>query len=96
MLHQVCETAIGWQEVEIRSGSDPDVMYIVTLPPWDRVPDQCSCSCPSYQHRGHCRHQREAFEVICGWSAKGGKAQTSQQVMARVCPDCGGPTKLVI
>lgn len=96
MLFQECESLHGWLEVEVPS-SDPEAApYLVLLPPWDRVAEECSCSCQSYEFRGHCRHQVEALNSVCSWEEKTSDTkQTFEQTAMQVCPDCGGPTRVV-
>ena len=89
---QECETNFGFQEVEVRSHSDPKMFYKVLFSPWDRDDDpEPSCECKSYEFRGWCTHQVEAQEQICRWSSLDGVKQTENGV----CPLCGGPTRAV-
>jgi hypothetical protein len=93
---QECEVNTGFQEVKVPSSTDPSAYYLVTLPPWDRTEEEAVCECESYQFRGRCRHQREALALVCNWTELDGQPQTSQQRAERVCPECGGPTQIVV
>lgn len=95
-LIQECAKNGEFQEVEILSATDPGIYYLVTVAPWDTSAAELVCECFSYEHRGYCRHQREAFAQICRWSELDGKAQTAEQAAKRLCPECGGPTQAVV
>lgn len=95
-LIQECKSSDGIHEVEIPSASDPDVLYLVLINPWDRNASEVVCECPSYIHRGYCHHQAEAFATVCRWVSTSGKAQTAEQAAKKICPECGGPTRIVI
>ncbi len=95
MFVQECKQLGGWQEVEVPSSSDPKVSYTVTLPPWERNEEEISCNCPSYEFRGHCRHQLEALNTLCHWSSLDGKEQNKKQKDGHICPECGGLTQTV-
>lgn len=87
-----CDSNFGFQEVKVRSHSDPKTFYNVLFTPWDRDdPDQASCECISYRFRGWCTHQIEAYQEICRWSSLDGVEQKEPGV----CPMCGGPTRAV-
>ncbi len=98
IVFQECQSATGWQEVEVPSSDPAKQPYILTIPPWDRGDtSQVSCSCPSYLNRGWCRHQREAYSYVCGWSGyESVLEQTNEQMLKKVCPECGGPTRVVV
>ena len=93
---QECSMLGGWQEVAVPSATDESAYYLVTLPPWDRNEAEAVCKCPGYEFRGRCRHQREALEQICNWSELDSQPQTTDQQRDRICPECGGPTKVVV
>lgn len=86
----------GWQEVAVPSSTDKDVKYVVSLPPWERTEDEIVCECPSYEFRGKCRHQREALNLVCNWSALDGKPQLAVEKKKMICPECGGRTQVVV
>jgi len=92
---QECKTLTEWQEVMVAS-SQGDKEYLVLLPPWDRTEKEAVCECQSYEYRGKCRHQREALSMICSWSELDGKKQTPDERKGHLCPDCGGPTNMVV
>lgn len=96
LLIQECAQNQGWQEIQVPSASDPEVYYLVTVPPWDRTEDEAVCECYGYEYRGRCRHQREALSMICNWSSLDSEKQTADQEKRRICPECGGPTKVVL
>lgn len=91
---QECAKNGGFQEVEVAS-SDGETIYLVSLPPWDRVEKEVVCECPGYEFRGRCRHQREALALVCNWSELDGEPQSAGQVREHVCPECGGRTRTV-
>lgn len=93
---QECSSLSEWQEIEIESSSDPDLYYVVTLPPWDRTESEAVCECPSFEYRGRCRHQHEAMSMVCQWTELDGQSQTPEQKTNHVCPDCGGKTKTIV
>lgn len=93
---QECSSLSEWQEIEIESSSDPDLYYVVTLPPWDRTESEAVCECPSFEYRGRCRHQYEAMSMVCQWTELDGQSQTPEQKTNHVCPDCGGKTKTIV
>lgn len=86
-----CRTLEGWFPLEIQSGSDPDVNYVVHVNPWGRS-EKNICECKSYLYRGRCKHQKIAHQQICGWNeVEGPEEATPEQRAARECPRCGGP-----
>ena len=91
---QECATNLTWQEVEIPSATSRGKVYSVSIPPWGGTED-VTCDCPSYVHRGYCRHTRSALEKICNWSTESHVPQTEEQRKNRICPRCGGATVLV-
>lgn len=92
---QECVKNGGFQEVEVPS-SDGETVYVVLLPPWDRVEGEIICECMSYVHRGRCRHQREALSMVCNWTELDGRPQTAEQKSKHVCPECGGKTQTIV
>jgi hypothetical protein len=92
---QECGSSQMWQEIEIPSASEKDKTYTVYLPPWNRSLSEVICSCPSYEFRGRCRHQREALSRVCSWSESSGKKQSKEQKENHICPECGSATVLV-
>ena len=94
-LLQECLKNGGYQEVEVPSSNGEDV-YIVTLPPWDRLESEVVCECPSYEFRGKCRHQREALAMVCNWSELDGRPQSAEQRATHTCPECGGKTQTIV
>ena len=55
MIVQECASNLDWQEVEVKSASTAGKTYTVSIPPWGGS-DDVTCECPSYVHRGRCRH----------------------------------------
>ena len=97
-VFQECISSVGWQEVEVPSSDPAKPPYLITIPPWDRGnPDEISCSCPGYEFRGYCRHQREAWQYVCNWSEiDSALQQTEEQRKKRICPECEGKTHIVV
>lgn len=95
-LIQECAKNGEFQEIAITSATDPEIYYLVTVAPWDTKADEIVCECFSYEHRGYCRHQREAFTQICRWTELDGKRQTAEQAAKKICPECGGATRMVV
>ena len=92
---QECASSLEWQDVRIRSASDPKKHYSVSIPPWGGTED-VTCDCPGYTYRGTCRHLAAALAKICNWSSAGaGPPQTEEQRLEQVCPRCGRETVLV-
>jgi hypothetical protein len=89
-----CATNLDWQEVEVTSASTPGKTYTVSIPPWGGDED-VTCDCPSFVHRGYCRHKATALARICNWSSKDPVPQTEEQRRNKICPRCGAPTVLV-
>lgn len=93
---QECRQLDGWQEIEVPSSTSEVIYYLVTLPPWDRTEEEAVCECPGYEFRGRCRHQREALAMVCNWSELDSVAQTDDERMRQICPECKGPTQVVV
>ena len=91
---QECESNLEWQEVEVRSSTDPKKTYSVSIPPWEGTED-ITCDCPSWTYRGYCRHTREAMRKICNWTSNDPVPQSEEQRRNHVCPRCGRNTVLV-
>jgi len=90
VVHQ-CQTTIGWQAVPVRS-SDGSRTYTVHVNPWKNV-DENLCECKAYMYHGKCRHQKLAFDKVCGWHGiVGPEQQTHDQRKIGICPRCLGPT----
>jgi hypothetical protein len=90
---QQCETAEGWTTVDVPSHTDRDRVYTVVIQDPDDL-DGVLCECEGYIHRGQCRHQQEALELLCAWK-EGDSPQTDEQRKNRECPRCGRPTDWV-
>jgi hypothetical protein len=97
MVYQECSTAGGWIDIEVPSNSDPEKIYTITFSPWKRQGGGV-CECPGFLHRGHCSHLDIALKKICGWAEinEGCPPQTDHQRRNRICPGCGGSTKVVV
>src|SRR4051795_207871 len=85
-----CASLQGWYPVHIESSSDPDTSYTVHVNPWANRSEQHVCECKSYHFRGHCKHQKTAHEMHCGWNeAEGPEAPVLENgVIQKVCPRC--------
>jgi len=95
--YQVCRSTEGWQPIEVPSSSS-DKTYIVLVNPWGEMSANI-CSCESYTFRGHCRHQGEAQDKLCGWNSKESKELKiiySKDAIFTSCPKCGGSIKTEI
>lgn len=94
VINQKCISAEPWFKIYIPSATDSQKIYKVLVPwPDDDVKD-LTCECMSFIHRGHCRHQDEAFENLCRWmSTEGPEIQTLHQRKNHICPRCGSTTK---
>ena len=53
-----------------------------------RVQCDYTCTCPGFQHHGHCKHIEVAKPGHCGWNAAFDPGLTPE---GDGCPDCGGP-----
>lgn len=83
----------GPMSVPVHSNSNPRLIYDVLITD-SEDPTTAICACPGYEYRGYCRHQREAFEKICGWTdLTGPEVQTPEQHANQVCPRCGDDTR---
>jgi hypothetical protein len=90
---QHCVSAEPWFELTIGSHSHPDVEYRVKVAWPDDTMDELICECESYLYRGRCRHQQEAFAILCRWhQLEGPETQTVEQLKNRICPRCGDET----
>ena len=98
VVFQECLSATGWQEIEVLSSDKTKAPYVVTIPPWDRGElTEVTCSCPSFLHRGWCRHQGAALKALCRWSElESSLEQSQEQRVKRICPECGGRTHIVV
>lgn len=76
---------------DIESHTDPDIIYeVIILDNSD--PDEAICECESYEFRGYCRHQQEAFDLLCDWETNATEHQTPAQRRHHICPRCGSRT----
>jgi hypothetical protein len=81
----------------IASASEDDKEYRVLVPWPDDKAEDLTCECMSFVHRGHCRHQQEAFDLLCRWtSVDGPEEQTNTQSRHQECPRCGEQTILQV
>lgn len=89
---QACRTTEGWIPIRMPSATSDDT-YTIMVCPWG-LPRENICECAGYHYRGECRHQAEAMDRVCGWTAQqiGEYNQTEAQSKSKVCPRCGGPT----
>lgn len=94
-LRQVhrCVSHQPYSVFEVPSQSAKNVFYEVhSIFPED-PPEDYVCTCQGFCYRGHCAHQRMAFEDRCLWHGlKGPEQQTHEQERDCVCPRCGGST----
>jgi hypothetical protein len=92
---QECLTCLEWQEIEVPSSdTSSNRTYTVSVPPWDE--GDTTCECPSFTHRGWCRHTAVGLRKLCRWSSFASDVpQTDEQANGHICPRCGGPTVLV-
>lgn len=72
--------------VQVQSNSDPEKTYTVEF----TDPGDVKCECPSFTHRGHCRHV-SVEETECGWRSD---RSLVKQKDPNVCPLCGSETEL--
>lgn len=92
---QQCLNSGEWTSYPVRSSSDPSRVYnvLITDP---LVPDEAICECESFVFRGHCKHQRIALAMVCGWHEGSAEIQTDDQRKNKVCPRCAGDTEWVM
>jgi hypothetical protein len=83
-------------EIEVPSRTDEDKWYrVLVQDPVDI--EEVICECRGYEVRGHCSHQKDALDAVCGWKEREGpEKQTNQQRRDKVCPRCLGPTKWIV
>lgn len=92
--YQACRTSDGWWPIEVPS-SKGDSRYVVLVCPWGNAVENI-CECAGYTYRGHCRHQTDAMDALCGWTELQEPkkfTQTEEQRKHKVCPRCGGHTQ---
>ena len=91
---QICQSNRAWHEIPVQSHSS-DHTYVVSIPPWGE--DDAICDCTGFHFRDHCSHVDAAFELLCRWEEGCSEVQqTTKQQMKRICPNCGGPTDIVV
>src|SRR5947207_11630292 len=93
---QHCASLEPWLELWIPSNTTPGKKYRCLIPypedTWDS--EEVICECPGFLYRGRCRHQAEAYAMLCRWTErKGPEIQTPEQERDRICPRCLGPTE---
>jgi hypothetical protein len=91
---QECSSNLDWQEVEVKSASSPGKVYKVSIPPWKDGEEDITCDCPSFVHRGYCRHLQAALGKVCNWASTDPIPQTEEQRRNQICPRCGAKTVL--
>jgi|ERR1017187_9968474 hypothetical protein len=90
---QHCVSAEPWFEISIGSHTTPGVEYRVKVAWPDDTQDELICECESFLYRGRCRHQQEAFGILCRWhQLEGPEEQTPAQAREHICPRCGDET----
>ncbi len=97
---QQCRSVDGWVPIRVGSSSQEGLHYTVLVNPWGETESNI-CQCIGYTHHGHCRHQEEASDRICGWRAVIDGRWTSDQQsdsenISRTCPWCHGPTMIIM
>jgi hypothetical protein len=90
-IFQQCKAADGWGVVEIPSSSEQEKSYTVVVADWG----EGLCDCQGFNFRGHCKHIDKARQIRCSWEEGRGKCQTDLERYSRVCPECGGPTRII-
>jgi hypothetical protein len=90
-----CEQNEWYREVYTGSNGEE---YIVTCSPWNRgsYAANWNCTCKGFQFRGTCKHVKEAEKKRCTWGedAACGSGH-SEKPEGGVCPECGGPIKVI-
>lgn len=90
--YQVCRSRDGWVPVQVPSGSQPDLTYLVLVNPWGNSRENV-CECPGYTYRGTCKHQEFAGQSLCGWIEGELPLQDNEHREKKICPRCKGPSK---
>lgn len=94
MTASVCDSNREWETTVTGSKGAVYTIRFGTLFGRDakRSKVQCgyTCTCPGFQHHGHCKHVQDVHRLglRCGWNAGFDPGLIPER---DVCPDCGGP-----
>ncbi len=84
---QLCVSNQPWHTMYIFSEITPGKVYEVKVPMPGDPPEDWTCTCPGWTHRGHCKHQ--LLVSPCLWKELEGPEEPTDE---ETCPRCGNDT----